>query len=175
MALLSVWSDTKGMIISDVWLVVNECGLVRGCDVSGLSIVVSRAIEELSLAIRQRFRQLLSSEVHIRIEVDVSQTHPSGETEPKEDGPNVVVTGHIIEKTLQTSSHGPLKEHGIRSTSQEKESSVSETLNRDGTLGGVKWHPEVLRDLLHVVCETGDRPSQHFHTLLDIYKRYTTK
>ncbi len=165
MALLSGWSDTEGVIVRQVWFVVNEGGLVRSCHVSGLSIVVSRAIEELSLTVRQRLRQLLSPQVDIRIEVNMSKTHSRGETEPKEDGPDVVVTGHVIEKTLQTSSHGPLKEHRIRCTSQEKESSVSESLNRDGTLGGVKWHPEVIRNLLHVVCETGDRPSQHFHTL----------
>jgi len=113
-ALLSVRSDSKRMIIGPVRLVVDKSCLVSSCYITGLTVVVTPTIEELTLSIGKRFSDLLASEVHIRIEVDMSEAHSSSETESQRDGPNIIVTWDIVEKTLQASSDGPLKEHRIR-------------------------------------------------------------
>ena len=163
-ALLSGRSDSKWVIVSPVGFVVDESSLVRSGDVSGVAVVVHTAVEELSLSIGQRLGEFLASHVHIGVEVDVSEAHSGGETESKSDGPDIVVTGHIIEQTLETSSYRPLEEHGIGGSGEEQETSVSEALHRGGSFGGVHGFPKALGDLLHVFREPRNCSSQH-HTL----------
>ena len=107
-ALLSGRSDAKGMIVSPVGLVVDEGVLVGGEHVSRLTVVVPSAVEKLAVAIGERLRQLLTANVHVGVEVGVSEHHSGGQPEPKGDRPNVVVTGYIVEQRFETSSDRPL-------------------------------------------------------------------
>lgn len=80
-ALFTIRSDSERVIVGNVWLVIYESGLVSSRQVSRLTIVVPRAIEELPVSVRQRFRKLLTPEVHIRIEINMPQTHSECEPE----------------------------------------------------------------------------------------------
>lgn len=67
--LLSSWSNTERVVVGQIGFVVNECRLVCSGHVSALAVVISTAVEELSLTVRKRLSKLLSSEVNIRVEV----------------------------------------------------------------------------------------------------------
>lgn len=68
-ALLSVGPDTEGMIIGKIGLVVDECCLVGGREITTLAVVVPTAVEELSVTVRKRLSKFLSSKVYIRVEI----------------------------------------------------------------------------------------------------------
>jgi hypothetical protein len=68
-ALLSVGSDTEGMIVSQIGFIVDECCLVGGREITTLAVVVPTAVEELSLTVRKRLSKFLSSEINIRVEI----------------------------------------------------------------------------------------------------------
>lgn len=161
------------MIVSPVRFVVDERRLVGGGQVSRFPVVVHTAVEELSLSVGEGLGEFLSSKIHIRIEVNVSKTHSGGESETQGDGPDVVITRHIIEQTLETSSDGPLEQHGIGCSGEEQETSVSETLNGDGTLGRVKRLSEAFRNLVHVLSQSRNSSSQHHTLRLDTFTNET--
>ena len=129
MTLLSVGSDSKRVIVSPIRFVIDERCLICSRQISGFPVVVTSTIEELTFSIGERLRELLTPYINVRIEVDMPEAHSSSESETQSDSPNIVVTRNVIEKTLQASPDGPLKQHWIRCSSEQQETPVSEPLN----------------------------------------------
>lgn len=126
--LLSVRPNTKWVVVRPVRLVVNEGSFVGCADISALAIVVASAVVKLAVTVGQRLSELLSSHIHVRVEVDVPQTHTSCQSEAKGDGPDIVVTGDVVEERPETPSDGPFEQHWIRCSGEEQESSIPEPL-----------------------------------------------
>lgn len=67
--LFPIRSDSERMIVGIIGFIVDEGGLVRSGQVSGLAVIVPRTVEELTVSIWERFSEFLAPEVHVRIEV----------------------------------------------------------------------------------------------------------
>jgi len=101
MGLFSIRPIAKRMLVSPIWLVVNERKLVLGHDIAQSVVKVWQGVRPLTMTVRHRFLVLLTSTIDIRVEKPVPCEDPNHATHGHGGHPPIIVGRRISKPRVQ--------------------------------------------------------------------------
>lgn len=87
-------TQAQRRLIVQIGFIVDEAAPESGGEVPGSTVVVGRGIGVLAIAVRKRFLQFLTTEVHFRLKQSVADSSSDAQASD-EGGREIVVSGDV--------------------------------------------------------------------------------